>query len=259
MLFRSLRFGLPITNELSFNPYYTIESKEISNYKDYNLPTAALSIKQAVDEGRTLKSAVGYNLVFNTIDNMQDPHSGVYVKFGQEVAGLGGDVKFARSTVDARYYHDLYPAWGLVGLVKVGAGHIQGIGGDDVRILDAFFKGPDAVRGFKPGGYGPRDITSGDSIGGKTFVNATAEVQFPLPYLDTFGLRGSVFADAGTLFNSDVAKGTFHNDRTIRSSVGAGVIWNSPFGLIRMDYAHALTKENYDETQVFRFGAASQF
>ena len=255
----TLRFGLPITNDLSFNPYYTLERKQISNYDLYNSANASPSIKQAVDEGRTTKSAVGYNLVYNTIDNMGDPSDGTYVKFSQELAGLGGDVKFIRSTVDARYYHELFPDLGLVGMIKVGGGHIQAIGGDNVRISDAFMKGGETVRGFKPGGYGPRDTASGEAIGGKTYFNATAEVTFPLPYIDTLGFRGSVFADAGTLFDSDATTGTFHNDKTIRTSVGAGVVWKSPFGLLRVDYAHALTKESYDETQKFRFGAASQF
>ncbi len=127
----TIRFGLPITNTLSFNPYYTLEQKEISNYKDYGkgAPSEALAISQAQDEGKIIKSAVGFNLVYSTIDNLQDPHAGIYVKAGQEFAGVGGDVKFIRSTVDARYYHELYPSWGLVGMLKVGAGHIQGIGG----------------------------------------------------------------------------------------------------------------------------------
>ena len=83
-------------------------------------------------------------------------------------------------------------------------------------------------------------------------------MQFPLPYLDSVGLSGAVFADAGTLFGSDAA-GAIYDERSIRSSVGAGVIWASPFGRLRLDYGYALTKEDYDETQVIRFGAASSF
>lgn len=255
----TLRFGLPITNSLSFNPYYTIEQKFISDYEDYGLASASPAITQAQDEGKTIKSAVGYSLVYNTLDSMQNPSSGIYAKFNQEFAGVGGDVRFIRSTIDARYYHELYPAWGLVGMVKVGAGHVQGIGGDDVRLLDAFNKGGETIRGFASNGYGPRDKTSGDALGGKTYLNATAELQFPLPYLDGIGISGSVFADAGTLFDSDASKGSFYNDNSIRSSIGAGVIWASPFGLLRVDYGYALSKEKYDDTQAIRFGAASQF
>ncbi|MCV6547971.1 MAG: outer membrane protein assembly factor BamA [Cohaesibacter sp.] len=254
-----IRFGLPIANDLSFNPFYAVEQKQISNYKLYGKSNASQAITQAVDEGKTLKSAVGYTLVYNTIDNMSDPSDGFFIKFGQEFAGLGGDVKFIQSSLDARYYREIYPAWGLVGILKVGAGHIQGLSGDKVRLLDAFFKGGETIRGFDSGGYGPRDKTSGASLGGKTFFNVTAEAQFPIPGLDELGFKGAVFADAGTLFDSDAVKGTFHNSKKIRSSVGAGVIWNSPFGLIRADYAYALSKDVNDKTQAFRFGAESQF
>ena len=256
-----LRFGVPITEHISFNPYYLFEQKEISNYKYFGAgaPSEALAISQAQSEGQTIKSAFGYSLVYNSIDSMSDPHDGIFVRLSQEFAGIGGDVKFIRSTVDARYYRELYPAWGLVGMIKLGAGHIQGIGGDDVRLLDAFNKGGETIRGFASNGYGPRDSVSGDALGGKTYFNATAELQFPIPYLETYGFRGSLFADAGTLFDSDLTSAPFDNDKSIRSSVGAGIIWKSPFGMLRVDYGYALSKENYDDTQQIRFGAATQF
>ena len=255
----TIRFGLPITNDLSFNPYYTFEVKEISDYDLYNDPRGSLAIRQAQDEGETIKSALGYRLVYNTLDNLQKPNEGVFARFSQEFAGVGGDVKFIRSTIDARYYHELYPAWGLVGMVRVGAGHIEGIGNDNVRLLDAFNQGGETIRGFSPNGYGPRDIASGDAIGGKSYVNATAELQFPIRGLETVGISGAVFADAGTLFGSDAASGTFHDEKSIRSSIGAGIIWASPFGMLRLDYAHVLSKESYDDTQSIRFGAATSF
>jgi outer membrane protein insertion porin family len=46
---------------------------------------------------------------------------------------------------------------------------------------------------------------------------------------------------------------------SIRSSAGVSLMWNSPVGPIRMDFAKTLTKEKYDETQFFRFGAATRF
>ncbi len=255
----TLRFGLPITEEISFNPYYTLEQKKLSNYDLYGTATASPGVTEAVDEGSTIKSAVGYSLVYNSVDNLTLPTDGLYAKFQQEFAGAGGDVRFIRSTIDARYYHELYPTWGLVGMIKVGAGHIQGIGGDDVRLLDAFYQGGETIRGFATAGYGPRDKVSGESLGGKSYVNATAELQFPLPYLDSVGLSGAVFADAGTLFGSDAQKGSFYGDESIRSSIGAGIVWASPFGRLRVDYGYALTKESYDDTQQLRFGAATNF
>ncbi|MCR4281704.1 MAG: BamA/TamA family outer membrane protein, partial [Bauldia sp.] len=76
-----------------------------------------------------------------------------------------------------------------------------------------------------------------------------------------FGLRGAVFADAGVLFGADNPGGgvSIVDDMAIRSSVGASIIWASPFGAIRLDFAQALTKQPYDKTQFFRLGAGASF
>jgi outer membrane protein insertion porin family len=100
------------------------------------------------------------------------------------------------------------------------------------------------------------------AVGGKNFIAGTAEVTFPLPMLPPdFGLRGAVFADAGMLFGVDnPGTGvTYTNDMGIRSSVGGSIIWASPFGAIRADFAQALTKQSYDKTQIFRLGAGTSF
>src|SRR5690606_33168840 len=72
-------------------------------------------------------------------------------------------------------------------------------------IVDHFFMGPSLVRGFATNGIGPRDISSLDvnanAIGGTTYFGGTLEVQFPIFGLPRdLGLKGAVFADAGTLF-----------------------------------------------------------
>ena len=113
-------------------------------------------------------------------------------------------------------------------------GHIFGIG-ENVRLLDAFFKGGETVRGFASSGFGPRDSVTGDALGGKIFVAGTAEVQFPLPLLPrSLGFKGAIFADAGTLFDTDatVDRGIDVLDGTasIRSSVGGSILWNRRLG-----------------------------
>ncbi len=94
------------------------------------------------------------------------------------------------------------------------------------------------------------------AVGGKNFVAATAEMQFPLPFMPPdFGLRGAVFADAGTLWGADTPAGCtscmIADDQSIRSSVGASILWTSPFGLLRGDFAYVLSKASYDKTAVF--------
>src|SRR5690606_33681798 len=105
----------------------------------------------------------------------------------------------------------------------------------------------------------PGDCSRVDHLGGKTYFNATAEAQFPLPVVPrSLGLRGAVFADAATLFGTDVedALGT---DLAWRASVGVGLLWDSRFGPLRVDYAIPVVKEDHDDVQEFSLGISTQF
>jgi outer membrane protein insertion porin family len=107
------------------------------------------------------------------------------------------------------------------------------------------------------------------AVGGKNYIAGTAEVDFPMPMMPPdFGLKGAVFADAGTLFGNDVPSDCVNSgpgtcqvsdSAVIRTSVGASIIWASPLGSIRADFAAPLTKASYDKTQFFRLGAGTQF
>jgi outer membrane protein insertion porin family len=218
--------------------------------------------------GTRLTSSAGYALTYSTIDNRQDPREGMFLKLAQDFAGIGGDARYVRTTGDARYYQPLLPDSEIIGMARVHGGNITGLGAP-VDISDNFFKGGETVRGFAPLGFGPRDTTVGPTggvaLGGKTYVAGTVEASFPIPLVPAdFGLRGAVFADAGMLFGVDgptcPAPGcTFVDDMAVRTSVGGSIIWASPFGQLRIDMAHALTKQTYDITQFVRFGAGTSF
>lgn len=242
-----LRLGFPINDDLTLETNYKLSRDEVSN---------STALATSFPNGTTWTSSLGYAVKYATIDNYDDPHSGIYAKWAQDFAGVGGDTKYIRSTIDARWYHEIYADADIVGLIKVTAGNITGLG-QNVRALDDFFKGGETIRGFATYGIGPRDA-NGLAVGGKNFYAATAEVDFPLPGLPPdFGLRGAVFADAGSLFGTDVPGATDNN--TLRSSVGGSILWASPIGLLRADFAQALTKASNDKTEFFRFSAGKQF
>ncbi|HYP57397.1 MAG TPA: BamA/TamA family outer membrane protein, partial [Beijerinckia sp.] len=53
---------------------------------------------------------------------------------------------------------------------------------------------------------------------------------------------------------------TLGGDTTkIRSSVCASLIWASPLGPIRFDFAKVITKNQFDQTQFFRFTGGTSF
>lgn len=221
--------------------------------------TASPIINEAICDSPYSTSSVAYALTYNTLDNQNDPRDGFFVQAGQEFAGLGGDAEFMRSTARASYFSLLLEEYDLIGQLSAGAGNVTALGGD-LRVFDNFFKGQDIVRGFRYQGLGPRQ--NGVAIGGENYVNASAEVTFPLPLVSRdLGFRGAAFADAGSLWGVQDASapGVVGDDFALRASAGVGLIWASPFGPLRVNYAVPLAEEDYDRTQEFSFGFSSRF
>jgi outer membrane protein insertion porin family len=245
---------------------------------------SSLPVRKELAAGPEIISAVGYSLDYNTLDNNKNPTDGLLVNFKQDFAGVGGDVSYLKSTVDAKYYTPL--VGDAVGLFRVQTGILNSVGGSDLRMLDNFQMGPNLIRGFAPNGIGPRDLTffpytgTGDALGGTKYWGASVEVQMPFWFLPKdIGLKGAVHADAGSLWGyqgptqwaatgeiNGMVNGHFCNcgmvfddQNVIRSSAGVGLIWASPFGPLRFDYSIPITKGKYDIVQQFMFGGGTQF
>lgn len=200
--------SLPIANYTALNPGTNTALYPNCAYDG----EASIAVKES--RGTTLTSLAGVTLAYNTVDNFKNPRSGIYAELKPDVAGLGGDSNYFRVTGEGRYYQELYED--IVGVVKIQGGHTESTGqnrsssglttfGGNLRLVDHFFLGPTLVRGFAPSGIGPRDISTPDSnqnsVGGTTYIGGSVEAQFPLPLVPRdLGLKGAVFADAGTLF-----------------------------------------------------------
>lgn len=271
------RLGFTLREDLSLQLRYSAYQQEIKLPDEFGdcsvtpnawpCSTISLPVKLELLQGPVLTSLVGYTLAYNTLDNNKNPTSGLLIEGKQDFAGVGGDVNFIRSTIDARYYTDIIPD--IVTVFRAQGGHIQSWNGDNLRMLDHFKLGPNLVRGFAPAGIGPRDMTPGtsqDALGGTLYWGASVELQVPLYFIPKdVGMRGAIFADAGSLWDYQGPTSglgqtiVLEDDNSIRSSVGVGLIWDSPFGPLRFDYAIPLTKEGYDRTQEFRFGGGTRF
>jgi outer membrane protein insertion porin family len=251
---------------------------------------ASMPIRRELAGGATLTSMLGYTLTYNTLDNNKNPTDGLLIDWKQDFAGVGGDVSYLKSAIDAKYYTPIVSD--IVGIIHLQGGIINKVGSRDLRMLDQFQMGPNLVRGFEPNGIGPRDLTGifmngfGDALGGTQYWGASVELQMPFWFLPKeVGLKGAIYADAGQLSNykgptswaatgevnlpgcipvSATNPGTctglqYDDSKVVRSSVGVGLIWQSPFGPLRFDYAVPLTKGKYDRVQEFRFGGGTTF
>ena len=121
----------------------------------YSDGEASLPVRKELQSGKTLTSALGYSLNYNTLDNNRNPTDGLLVDFQQDFAGVGGDVSYLKTAIDAKYYTPLVSD--IVGLIHLQGGVLNKVG-SDLRMLDHFQMGPNLVRGFAPNGIGPRDI-----------------------------------------------------------------------------------------------------
>jgi outer membrane protein insertion porin family len=271
----SLRLGFPLTENLWLTNSYTLSSSEIFDVA----PTASLAIKEA--QGEAITSSWGTMLSYDGRNHPKNPTRGIYLQVGTEVAGLGGDVQFVRANAEGRFYYPLNDKITFVG--RVMGGHIEGWGGQDVRLIDLFYKGGETIRGFDRGGFGPRDLLTNDALGGSTYWSATAELRFPIPFIpQELGMSAAAFVDAGSLFGAGQGAQNLNNQcglpvtrdangfitnpgicladsSAVRAAAGASIIWESPLGPLRLDISKPFLKERFDDEQLIRFGASTRF
>jgi outer membrane protein insertion porin family len=252
-----LRAGYEFNEQLRQGWAYSLVDRDVFDVR----PDASRFIRD--QEGRTVLSQVGQVLTYDRRDSRIEPRSGYVVRLGTDFAGLGGDVAFFRGRLDGTYFVPLESVLGdpdFVIAISAGGGVLEPLGGGsrEERIVDRFFLGGENLRGFRLGGAGPRDLTTGDSLGGRVIWTQSTELRFPLGLPRELGVVGRTFVDVGSLSNIPSGAGIV-DDAAPRVGIGVGVSWRSPIGLINLDFAQAAVKESYDETQVFRFGFGTRF
>ena len=250
----TMQLGAPLTEQIGLQYRYSIYNQNVTIDPASLVAAPSLPVQQAALAGPQWVSSIGDTVTYNTLDNNKTPTSGIKSQLSQDLAGLGGDVKFLRTTEDLRYYHPLSDD--VVGLVRGQGGYITGWGGQQVPLMNSFFGGPTMVRGFAPNGFGPRDLTPGttmDNVGGSMYWATTAELQSAIPGVpQEYGLRASAFVDAGsvfhyggpTIFPGSAQSLQVANSNVVRSSVGVGLTWASPFGALTVNYAVPLTRRH---------------
>ena len=226
-----LRAGVPITEYMSLALRYGLSYDDISLDKDTYYVNGECSsylagryLCDAV--GKRLTSSVGYSLVYDNLNNRIRPSKGERVVFSQDFAGLGGSVRYLKTSLNAAKYWPL--GAGFIGSVRAEGGAIlpleksSGAGIDAVRLTDRFFLGEPQFPGFDIRGIGPRvkrfdydtstsdptDVLTGknsnsidDALGGRYYYLGRIEVEIPLGSgAKELGLRPSIFAVVGSVF-----------------------------------------------------------
>jgi len=270
----TLRAGFPLTRAVQAGLSYTLRTDDVTTF-------AGVSESIARASGSRVTSLFGYSLSWNRVDDPREPSRGFQMRFNQDFAGLGGDVRYVRSELSGGVYRSVWRD--RLTLSATGStGYLFSWGGDTARINDRFFKGGNTFRGFETAGIGPRVVqrrttpledgdpfTSGDALGGNFYAIGALEMGFPLGLPEQYGIRGSLFTEFGTLgllpdedkiADDGSANAIFTvDDLSPRASAGVSVFWDSPFGPVRFDLAHAFIKEDYDQGAFFRFSTQTGF
>ncbi|MEO1687270.1 MAG: outer membrane protein assembly factor BamA [Pseudomonadota bacterium] len=275
----------PIADDQRVRLRYRVSSDEIRDVNRFASP----AIRE--DLGTAITSAPGATWTLDRRNDPIEPTRGYLVSADQDIAGLGGDTSYTRSSARAKVWRGLLDDL-VIASFEVEGGAVFALG-EDLRVTDRFFLGGDRFRGFARDGIGPRDSTllkirpndpdgrpdarippqdrrRGDALGGNYFAVARTEVTFPLGLPEEFGVFGGLFSDVGTVWGLDRTSFTdFASRRTnpvtiddsleLRASVGASIFIDSPFGPLRFNFALPVVKEDEDETEFFRFTVGTRF
>lgn len=197
-------------------------------YEDWMPETAAE--RRAENFGTT--RSVTFGTVFDSRDNVYDPHEGKRMSYSLEWGGaFGGDFDFVKLSTDYRYY---YRAGGEnVWALNLGAGYANG----DMPLSQRFaMGGSDTLRGFED-----------DQFRGNSMLKATLEYRFPI----VKRVQGVLFTDNGYAWDKR------HEDEfdlgLIKNSFGVGLRINSPLGPVKLDYGYG------DDGGKFHFSFGGQF
>lgn len=249
--------GYDITEFLAQSWSYTIRQDVINDISRRASPY----LKE--QRGTWYVSSFGQNLFYDKRDSSIEPTQGYYFGLSNELAGLGGTVYFFKNSARGGYYYPIDEDRKWIVMVKGSAGVMTGIG-HTTRVVDRFELGGDSLRGFADSGIGPRDKRTNDALGGLYYYKGTAELAFPLGVPKELGIWGVTFCDAGSVWHSGDKKKPFHpivsQNQALRLSIGVGINWRSPFGLIGFNYAKPLIyKKHIDRKKEFSVNFGSTF
>ncbi|MBN8807413.1 MAG: outer membrane protein assembly factor BamA [Sphingomonas sp.] len=230
-----VRTGVPLTEYWSLSGRYGLTFDKVgldqATYFTNGVCNPFVAGRYLCDAiGNRVTSMIGYSLVYDSLNSRLRPTAGKRLVLSQDVAGLGGDVRYIRSRIEASKYMNLGKGW--IFSVNGEAGYIKSLqstpadGSDPIRITDRFYLGEPQIRGFDIRGVGPRvqripyvtntDATTGvttqtlstdknsiidDALGGRAYYLVRFELEPPLGGgVRELGLRPSIFMDVGAVF-----------------------------------------------------------
>ncbi|KIC19275.1 outer membrane protein assembly factor BamA [Leisingera sp. ANG-DT] len=257
--------------DTSLQVRYTWDADEMQfDDDDTNQNLAGPIIRSEIGQGERNASAIGFTYRYDSRLTGLDPTAGFLVEIGADYAGLGGDSEYVKATTKLVAQKQIWNEEVTI-RATLEAGAFQWEGSGNSRTIDRFVLTPSVMRGFEPGGIGPRDRSSGgpngpynDFLGGNYYAVARFDAEFPLGLPEELGMRGGIFYDVGGLWglqNVDTIKSNsiVGHEKSFRHVVGVSLLWTTGFGPLRFNFSKALKKEDFDEEQSFDLTLQARF
>ncbi len=222
---------------------YNFENATIFNVSE----GASNIIKE--QEGRKITSSITPSLTRDSrdsyIDTTRGSRNSVYLTY----AGIGGNNNFVKSEIDSAWY---FPVRSSTVMLRGRFGYATGIFGKDLPLYERFYVGGIyTVRGLGFGEAGPRDVNTGEAIGGTEELIFNMEYIFPI--ISDVRLKGVLFFDAGNTYES------FKNFGNLRYTTGLGIRWISPIGPVRIEWGYNLDRKPDESSSRFEFAFGTFF
>lgn len=273
-----LNFGFPIGETQRINFGGTVEYTDIT---EGAFPAQEISEFLDKNGNDALNYKLNLSWSSSTLNRGLFPTRGTSQSLGLDLAAPGSDLQFYKIQYNGQRYFPLGQNWTTRVRTKIGFG--DGYGGTTaLPFFEHFFSGGfGSVRGFESNTLGPRSTDplidiDGDGVpdnifrrdpppfGGNLLVEASAELIFPLPFIENTGqFRPVLFVDAGNVFNTncpDVSAICSDFDlNEMRYSVGVAVTWLTGLGPMTFGLSKPFNAGAFDESETFQFELGRTF
>ena len=238
-------------------------------YKFENLDVTGVGTSEVLkqDLGQSTRSLIDLSFRHDKRDSIIKPTKGYMIKLGSEIAGLGGDEQFVKAEASGKIYQGIYGN-NIIFSTELEGG-ILTMGKGYSKIVDRFQLGGRSFRGYKFSGIGPRELSGGAytiPLGGEKYAIARFAASFPLGLPRELGLFGSIFAEAGTLWDlksdpnvSGLSDKIALTDRSLRTSIGFAMNWETPIGPLQFNWSRPQKYLEADSTEYFSLNLATRF
>jgi outer membrane protein insertion porin family len=252
----AIEFPISLSGRLQLR--YLLKSDEVSGVSRKS--SEILQDEQL--QGSPIYSGLGFTYSYDSRITGLNPNGGVVLRFGTDLAGLGGDIQSVTTSAFALAERTIFNNDITVRAIFEGAS-VSMLNGANSRVTDRYFANGQ-IRGFDGNGIGPRDLgaKNEDALGGNLMAVARFEADFPLGLPEEYGLTGGLFFDVGSVWSLDNNNGTggpVDDSMNIRSTIGFSLLWDTPIGPLRLNFSKAIKKEDYDLEQTFDLTVATKF